>query len=74
LIEELQSYAIDKDLKREAFDIANRILKEEKQKRNDEELRFHSLDRINYFPFTHGDLIDKQRSVLAEILKNEHLL
>lgn len=34
----------------------------------------HSLDRINYFPFTHGDLIDKQRSVLAEILKNEHLL
>jgi hypothetical protein len=49
-------------------------LKEEKQKRNDEELKLHSLDRINYFPFTHGDLIDKQRSVLAEILKNEHLL
>lgn len=49
-------------------------MKEEKQKRNDEELKLHSLDRINYFPFTHGDLIDKQRSVLAEILKNEHLL
>lgn len=59
LIEELQNYAADKDHKREAFDLANKILKEEKLKREEDELRMHSLDRINYFPFTHGELIEK---------------
>lgn len=32
-----------------------------------------TLERINYFPFTHGDLIEKQRHVLAELQKQELL-
>lgn len=64
---------IDRDLKREAFDIANTMLKEDKKQRQEDESREQSLYRINYFPFTHGDLIDKQRSVLAELLRNEQL-
>ena len=59
LFEEMHFYERDKDLKREAFDIANRMLKEEKLKRQEEEQKIKSLDRINYFPFTHGDMIDK---------------
>jgi hypothetical protein len=73
LIEELNHFAADKDHKREAFDLANRILKEEKQKREEDEMKMYSLDRINYFPFTHGELIEKQRSILQEIIKSEQL-
>lgn len=50
------------------------MLKVERAKREEEELRLQSLDRLNYFPFTHGDLIDKQRTVLSEIIKNENIL
>lgn len=73
LMEEIENYANDREHKREAFDAANRILKEERAKRDEEEMQMKSLDKLNYFPFTHGDLIDKQRSVLSEIIKNEQI-
>jgi hypothetical protein len=73
LIEEIENYANDREHKREAFDAANRIIKEEKAKRDEEEMRMNILDKLNYFPFTHGDLIDKQRSILSEIIKNEQI-
>jgi hypothetical protein len=73
LMEEIENYANDREHKREAFDAANRILKEERAKRDEEEMQMKSLDKLNYFPFTHGDLIDKQRSVLSEIIRNEQI-
>lgn len=73
LMEEIENYANDRERKREAFDTVNRILKEERAKRDEEEMQMKSLDKLNYFPFIHGDLIDKQRSVLSEIIKNEQI-
>ena len=59
LYEDMHMNNVDRDLKREAFDIANTMLKEDKKQRQEDESREQSLYRINYFPFTHGDLIDK---------------
>jgi len=30
-----------------------------------------AIERINYFPFTHGDMIEKQRKALNELQKHE---
>ncbi len=49
----------DKTHKTNAFISANQILKDEKQERQDNEIRMKSIERVNYFPFTHGDMIEK---------------
>lgn len=61
----------DKVHKTNAFIEANRILKDEKQERTDNEVRMKSIERVNYFPFTHGDMIEKQRKALNELQKHE---
>jgi len=61
LFEEIHYQTLDRDLKREAFDFANSMLRDEKKEREEQEQRDRTLDRVNYFPFTHGDLIEKQR-------------
>jgi len=32
-----------------------------------------AVERLNYFPFTHGDMIEKQRKALNELQKHEQL-
>lgn len=32
-----------------------------------------NIERLNYFPFTHGDMIEKQRRALNELQKHEQL-
>ncbi len=32
-----------------------------------------SIERVNYFPFTHGDMIEKQRKALNELQKHEQI-
>lgn len=49
----------DKELKRIAFVQANNMLCYEKQIANAKEEEEKLLDRVNYFPFTHGDTIEK---------------
>jgi hypothetical protein len=57
----------DKNLKKKAVMDANEILiKANKVKQQSiEEERL--ADRMNHFPFTHGDLIEKQRTVLSQL-------
>lgn len=48
-------------------------MKDEKQERSDNEVRMKGIERVNYFPFTHGDMIEKQRKALNELQKHEQL-
>ena len=63
----------DKTHKTNAFIQANQILKDEKDQRKDNEQKMKALERINFFPFTHGDMIEKQRKALNELQKHEQL-
>ena len=53
--------------------MANQILKDEKESRIENDKRLKSIERVNYFPFTHGDMIEKQRKALNELQKHEQL-
>ena len=57
----------DKTHKINAFIQANQILKDEKTERHSNEQRMKAIERVNYFPFTHGDMIEKQRKALNEL-------
>ena len=57
----------DKTHKINAFIQANQILKDEKSERHSNEQRMKAIERVNYFPFTHGDMIEKQRKALNEL-------
>ena len=48
-------------------------MKEEKNERQTNELKMKAIERISYFPFTHGDMIEKQRKALNELQKHEQL-
>ena len=65
--EERQFEQEDKVNKVNAFIQANQILKDEKNERKNNELRMKAIEKINYFPFTHGDMIEKQRKALNEL-------
>ena len=54
--------------------MANQILKDEKNERKVYEDRIKSIERINYFPFTHGDMIEKQREALNDLQRQENLI
>jgi len=69
--EELLFEMEDKTHKTNAFILANQILKGEKEERKNNEERMKSIERVNYFPFTHGDMIEKQRKALNELQKHE---
>jgi len=63
----------DKTHKVNAFIQANQILKDEKSERQGNEIKMKAIERVNYFPFTHGDMIEKQRKALNELQKHEQL-
>ena len=63
----------DKVHKTNAFIQANQILKDEKNERQTNEQKIKAIERLNFFPFTHGDMIEKQRSALNELQKHEQL-
>jgi hypothetical protein len=54
-------------LKKNALIEANEVLISERQKNNENDRYEKSLERNNFFPYTHGDLIEKQRIVLSEL-------
>lgn len=57
--EELVYETEDRTNKANAFIMANQILKDEKAQRHENELKLKKIERVNYFPFTHGDMIEK---------------
>ena len=63
----------DKTHKTNAFIAANQILLDEKTERKDIEKKLKEIERLNFFPFTHGDMIEKQRKALNELQKHEQL-
>lgn len=71
LYEEQQNQMRDRNLKQKAFFDANEVLRQQKHEIKQAAKDEKTLERINYFPFTHGDLIEKQRSVLAELQAHE---
>lgn len=73
LWQEQMHEAKDKKMKQQALLEANGMLIAEKSTKQKEDAQNRSLERINFFPFTHGDLIEKQRHVLGELQKQELL-
>jgi len=39
--------------------------------RSQNEMHMKSIERVNFFPFTHGDMIEKQRKALNELQRHE---
>ena len=70
---EREHEALDKLNKQEAFIKANKILKEERNERVLNERVLEQMEKLNYFPFTHGDMIEKQRAALQELQKHEQI-
>jgi len=54
-------------LKKKALVEANKVLIDEKKKNREFEMHEQSLERNTHFPYTHGDLVEKQRVVLTEL-------
>ena len=63
----------DKENKRLAFIQANKILRDERNDRVLSEKVLEQMEKLNYFPFTHGDMIEKQRKALNDLQKHEQL-
>ena len=63
----------DKENKRLAFIQANKILRDERNDRVLGEKVLEQMEKLNYFPFTHGDMIEKQRKALNDLQKHEQL-
>ena len=57
--EEAEHEKTDKQLKKAAFVEANNMLIFEKQMARAQGEETKLIDRVNYFPFTHGDTIEK---------------
>ena len=64
MVEERLNEIEDAQQKKDAFIKANGLLKDEKAAKKEKQAQEDALDRINYFPFTHGDMIEKQRGAL----------
>lgn len=64
----------DKTHKVNAFIMANQLLKNEKADKKTLEDHLKAGEKLSYFPFTHGDMIEKQRSVLNEMQRQENLI
>lgn len=63
----------DKTHKTNAFIQANQILQDEKNERLDYANKLKAIEKVTYFPFTHGDMIEKQRRALNDVQKHEQL-
>lgn len=59
MLEEREYEEEDKTHKTNAFIAANQILLDEKHERQDNEYKMKQIERLNFFPFTHGDMIEK---------------
>ena len=64
----------DKTHKVNAFIMANQLLKNEKSEKQNLEANLKAGEKVPHFPFTHGDMIEKQRSALNERQKQENLI
>ena len=64
---EKEDERIDKENKRLAFIQANKILRDERTDRVLNEKVLEQMEKLNYFPFTHGDMIEKQRKALNDL-------
>lgn len=67
ILEDQRNLAIDKVLKKQAFLQANQVLVDEKMRAKQNESNQEKMEKVDYFPFTHGDLIENQRKVLSEL-------
>lgn len=63
----------DRAVKQDVFVRENAVMREENAKLKRELKENRTKDKINYFPFTHGDMIEKQRKTLAELQKHDQL-
>lgn len=73
MIEELQNEMDDRAVKQDVFVRENALMREENAKLKRELKENRTKDKINYFPFTHGDMIEKQRKDLAQLQKHDQL-
>ncbi len=73
MLEEREYENEDKTHKTNAFIAANQILLDEKCERKTNENKIKQIERLNFFPFTHGDMIEKQRKALNELQKHEQI-
>ena len=71
ILEDQRNLAIDKVLKKQAFLQANQVLVDEKMRTKQNESNLEKMEKLDYFPFTHGDLIENQRKVLSELQLQE---
>ena len=71
--EERQFENVDRTNKTNAFIQANQILLDEKVERKHNDERIKAVERATYFPFTHGDAIEKHRKALNELQRHENL-
>ena len=61
----------DKINKTNAFIKANQILLDEINERKDVANKLKAIEKVSHFPFTHGDMIEKQRKALNELQRHE---
>lgn len=71
LKEDRERFKSDKLRKKLDFLSANEAMLLEKRMVRESEVQQRLMDRLNYFPFTHGDQIEQQRQMIRDIQKNE---
>jgi len=54
-------------IKKKAFIEANEMLKRLHRNQLEQAKKETEIEKLDYFPFTHGDLIENQRKVLEEL-------
>lgn len=59
LFDEQQNQAKDRSAKQKAFVAANQELVKQREQYRHKLKESAKMERVNYFPFTHGDLVEK---------------
>ena len=71
LYEDQQHLHKDRINKQKAFAAANQELIKHREQCKQEARNFAKLERLNYFPFTHGDSIEKNKKILTELQQQD---
>ena len=71
MVQDQYHAATDKMLKKLEFISVNDRLKEAKVRNAEKELGEKAQDRLSFFPFTHGETVEKHRALIKEDQKAE---
>ena len=67
ITQEMHNEQKDKEIKKNAFREANQLLMYEKELKRQRDNHEKSIERVDFFPFMHGDSVEQHRQILEQL-------